>query len=94
MRADHLAIALPFSRNRASLGGALMDHNAFPREVMLEAIVRASRRACARPRPRDRRRAGSSARARPARPEAMGRRTRRVPTLIMAAVTPYLEGTR
>jgi hypothetical protein len=41
VRADHLAIALPFSRNRASLGGALVDHNAFPREVMLEAIVRA-----------------------------------------------------
>ena len=40
VRADHLAIALPFARKRASLGGALLDHNAFPREVMLEAIVR------------------------------------------------------
>jgi hypothetical protein len=40
VRADHLAIALPFSRRPASLAGALVDHNAFPREVMLEAIVR------------------------------------------------------
>lgn len=40
LRADHLAMALPFSRNPTSLGGVLLDHNAFPREVMLEAIVR------------------------------------------------------
>jgi hypothetical protein len=39
VRADHLAIALPFGRTSNWLG-ALLDHNAFPREVMLEAIVR------------------------------------------------------
>jgi hypothetical protein len=39
VRADHLAIALPFGRTRNWLG-AFLDHNAFPREVMLEAIVR------------------------------------------------------
>ncbi len=39
VRADHLAIALPFGRTRNWLG-AVLDHNAFPREVMLEAIVR------------------------------------------------------
>lgn len=37
--ADHVAIALPFGRTPNWLGAAL-DHNAFPREVMLEAIVR------------------------------------------------------
>jgi hypothetical protein len=40
VRADHLAIALPLARKRASTGSALVDRNAFPREVMLEAIVR------------------------------------------------------
>src|SRR5215470_5052498 len=39
VRADHLAIALPFARTPNWLG-AVLDHNAFPREVMLEAIVR------------------------------------------------------
>ena len=39
VRADHLAIALPFGRTPNWLG-AILDHNAFPREVMLEAIVR------------------------------------------------------
>jgi hypothetical protein len=39
VRADHLAIALPFGRTPNWLG-AVLDHNAFPREVMLEAIVR------------------------------------------------------
>jgi hypothetical protein len=40
VRADHLAIALPLARKRVSVGAALVDHNAFPREVMLEAILR------------------------------------------------------
>jgi hypothetical protein len=39
VRADHVAIALPFGRTPNWLG-AVLDHNAFPREVMLEAIVR------------------------------------------------------
>ena len=39
VRADHLAIALPFGRTPNWLS-AVLDHNAFPREVMLEAIVR------------------------------------------------------
>ena len=39
VRADHLAIALPFGRTPNWLG-AVLDHNGFPREVMLEAIVR------------------------------------------------------
>ena len=42
--ADHAAVAMPFARNN-SLGakiasGLLRDHNAFPREIMVEAAVR------------------------------------------------------
>ena len=43
-RADHWAIALPFSRTRGPLGWlahAVADRNAYPRELLLEAIVRA-----------------------------------------------------
>jgi len=40
VRADHLAIALPFSRNPATFMGRLVDQNRFPREVLLEAVVR------------------------------------------------------
>jgi hypothetical protein len=41
-RADHWALAMPFSRSPAifPLGPTLINHNAFPREVLLEAIVR------------------------------------------------------
>ena len=44
MDADHAAVAMPFARNN-SLGakvasGLLRDHNAFPREIMVEAAVR------------------------------------------------------
>lgn len=49
VRADHLAIALPFGRT-PSWWGATLDHNAFPREVMLEAIVRTVEEALAEPR--------------------------------------------
>jgi pimeloyl-ACP methyl ester carboxylesterase len=40
VRADHWAIALPFSRMSPSLAATVIDHNAFPREILLEAIVR------------------------------------------------------
>lgn len=42
LRADHWALAVPFSRNASTLpfSATLVDHNAFPREVLLEAIVR------------------------------------------------------
>ena len=40
VRADHWAIAMPFSRQSPTLAATLVDHNAFPREVLLEAIVR------------------------------------------------------
>lgn len=39
-RADHWAVALPIARTRRLLAAALVDRNAFPREVLLEAIVR------------------------------------------------------
>lgn len=39
VRADHWAIALPFSRTAPTLAAALIDKNEFPREVLLEAIV-------------------------------------------------------
>jgi hypothetical protein len=41
VRADHLAIAMPIARLPVVPVQLLMHHNAFPREVMLEAIVRA-----------------------------------------------------
>jgi pimeloyl-ACP methyl ester carboxylesterase len=40
MRGDHWAIALPFSRKSPALAATVVQHNAFPREVLLEAIVR------------------------------------------------------
>lgn len=42
LRADHWALAVPFSRNAGALpfSATLIDHNAFPREVLLEAILR------------------------------------------------------
>jgi hypothetical protein len=42
LRADHWALAVPFSRNARALPFSLtlVDHNAFPREVLLETIVR------------------------------------------------------
>ena len=39
-RADHWAIALPFGRRYPLLGKTLLNHNGFPREVLLEAVVR------------------------------------------------------
>lgn len=40
VRADHWAIALPLSRVAPALSATLADYNAFPREVLLESIVR------------------------------------------------------
>ena len=41
VRADHWAIAMPFSRGADPVVSRLVTHNAFPREVLLEAVVRA-----------------------------------------------------
>ena len=40
VRADHFAVAIPFSRQRPMLSATLIDRNAFPREVLLESILR------------------------------------------------------
>lgn len=40
VNADHWAVALPISRERPALAATLINRNEFPREVMLEAMVR------------------------------------------------------
>lgn len=40
VRADHWAVILPFSRNTPTVAKTLVTRNEFPREVLLEAIVR------------------------------------------------------
>jgi hypothetical protein len=40
VNADHWAITLPIARVCPWLGAMLVNRNAFPREVLLEAIVR------------------------------------------------------
>jgi hypothetical protein len=40
LRADHWAVALPFSTEHPFLASTLVDENAFPREALLEAILR------------------------------------------------------
>ena len=40
VNADHWAIAMPISREMPLVAETLIDRNAFPREVLLEAIVR------------------------------------------------------
>ena len=40
VKADHWAIAMPISRDMPMVAKTLIDRNAFPREVLLEAIVR------------------------------------------------------
>ena len=40
VNADHWAIAMPISRDMPMVADAFIDRNAFPREVLLEAIVR------------------------------------------------------
>ena len=40
VNADHWAVALPISRRRPGLAATVINRNEFPREVLLEAIVR------------------------------------------------------
>ena len=40
LNADHWAIALPLARNVPGLRLLLAGHNDYPREILLEAIVR------------------------------------------------------
>jgi hypothetical protein len=40
LNADHWAIAVPLNRSHALISSSFIDKNAFPREVLLEAIVR------------------------------------------------------
>ncbi len=40
LNADHWAVAMPFNREHPTLAGAFVTRNAFPREVLLEAIAR------------------------------------------------------
>jgi hypothetical protein len=39
-RADHMAVAMPFNRKWPTLTAGILDRNAFPREVLLEALIR------------------------------------------------------
>lgn len=39
-RADHMAVAMPFNRIWPTLSAGILDRNAFPREVLLEALIR------------------------------------------------------
>jgi hypothetical protein len=39
LNADHWAIAVPFNRSHPLISSSFIDKNAFPREVLLEAIV-------------------------------------------------------
>ncbi len=40
VKADHWAVAIPFSQDMAVLSSGLLNKNEFPREVLLEAIIR------------------------------------------------------
>jgi len=40
VKSDHWAVAMPISRQYPTLAAVLIDHNEFPREVLLEAAVR------------------------------------------------------
>lgn len=40
LNGDHISAALPFTHDAPLLAGTVMDRNAFPRAVMLEAVVR------------------------------------------------------
>ncbi|MDW8370589.1 MAG: hypothetical protein RMK81_09985 [Geminicoccaceae bacterium] len=40
LRADHLAVAVPFARRHPWLAHDRLDRNAFPREILFEAVVR------------------------------------------------------
>ena len=40
LNADHWAIAVPVARTHQTIGALLVNHNAYPREALLEAILR------------------------------------------------------
>ena len=40
VKADHWAVAMPFSQDAPQLSAVLIDKNEFPREVLLEAVIR------------------------------------------------------
>mgnify|MGYP001816775961 FL=1 len=40
LNADHWAVAVPFNRNHPFIASTFVDKNAFPREVLAEAIIR------------------------------------------------------
>lgn len=40
VKADHWAVAMPFSQDAPQLSSGLIDKNEFPREVLLEAMIR------------------------------------------------------
>jgi pimeloyl-ACP methyl ester carboxylesterase len=40
VRADHWAVALPFSRTSPKLAATVIRHNEFPREILLESLIR------------------------------------------------------
>ena len=40
LNADHWALAVPIARTHTSLGATFVNHNAFPREALLAAILR------------------------------------------------------
>ena len=40
LNADHWAIAVPLARSHRTLGRILITRNAYPREALLEAILR------------------------------------------------------
>jgi hypothetical protein len=40
LNADHWAVAVPLDRSHAVIGASLADKNDYPREAMLEALLR------------------------------------------------------
>lgn len=40
LNADHWALAVPIARSHTSLGSTVVNHNDFPREALLEALLR------------------------------------------------------
>ena len=40
VNADHWAVAVPISESHPFLGKTLVNHNAYPRRAMLEAVLR------------------------------------------------------
>ena len=40
LNADHWAVAAPIARQSPVLGATFANHNAFPREVLVEAVLR------------------------------------------------------